>query len=438
MGKPSVVLPYLFPAEAVKLGSVLTNLEEPTQSKYVQDDLEISKEAKNLLISPGVSYKDLQQHDREAGLSAILQHISKATLSKTHLSSLALDTKRVLTYHLADSDNTFATVAGSNEFRTWLETTRKRKHTYFIVGIQTLADASIDINESRASEAAAEVRPPTDQAGVEVQLEAHAKKAAKRETHFISEGEQIWAIQYRQIKLDSFLAKDPSQIHLSSNQQWVAMIKTRSTKGTPIYTASLVDNDPGEDFQKVLLGADQPYFVSEEILKKCPGVQASQKPRHPPHGDAAAVTTARGSPAHSPRAGGSGGSSSSSGILPKTQNGRLHGIADPSRPQLRPSANKQSPSPQMNLRPDRQAALRPRSSLSNNSLSRGGPSARKIHVDPPIQKSNLRPTRKTRKPNGIVESGEPRHLLAVGRTGTNNGSDRQLPVRPAPGYRDRT
>ena len=44
----------------------------------------------------------------------------------------------------------------------------KRKHAYFIVGIQTLADASIDINESRAGQAAAEMRLPTDQAGLGV------------------------------------------------------------------------------------------------------------------------------------------------------------------------------------------------------------------------------------------------------------------------------
>lgn len=441
MKKTSAVLPYLLNAEAVTLGSVITSIERPLQRHYDQEDLGISEAAGTLLISPGVDYSDKRQQGADASCRVILQHLLQAKASATNLSGLALETKKVLTYDLRRPDETFDTLCGSEQFRKWITNLKMKKnsqHFYFVVGIQTLIDAKIDINKKKSVGGGATATIPTDAAGLSVQAGAQGQIGKQRVTHFLTEGEQIWGIYYREIKLTSRTVTDPSQLKLSTKQEWESMLQTRDEEGMKLDRATLVDGDSVPGFQSLSLLPGQLHLVPQTILENWPQIQASQQSQHPSQGSAASAATVHGSPLQSPQVGGSGHPSGSSSILSKTPDGGLRRAAglfcpNPYPKPPRPSANKISHVARRTLQPDGQATL------NTTPVSRRGPSVPGIHVDPPIQKAKPRAApRMIHRADETVESGGPSRVSDVGSGRSDNRADRPVPVRLAPQFRDRS
>jgi hypothetical protein len=212
------VLPRLLKRTAIDAGCVIANPEHPLQRKYTSSDIELSEAAGNLVITTGSTYKDLQRQDRGAGLSVLLAHLVKASLSGDAQRDFSLETKLVKTYELVDSDTVFESLCEEPAFQIWLEKTVKKSDAYFVVGMQTLADADIKLGTARkiAAEASAEVTEPSSGGGVNLNISGNVKDETGRDTNFTADEEQIYDIEVRKIKFGLFGSKEAETSHLST------------------------------------------------------------------------------------------------------------------------------------------------------------------------------------------------------------------------------
>jgi hypothetical protein len=260
-----VVLPHLLPLNAVSLGNIVSNREIPTQSKYISPELHISPEDGNVLSTKSSSYKDLQQHDQGVGLSVLLSRIFEAEAAGDVSRKLTLETKEVWTHVLDDSDGVFAVVCEDVGFQIWLEKTIKKKDAYFVVGIQIITDAMMDIGNKTSAKANASATLATGQPGADVQAKASANNTREGDTHFVAEDKQIFAIQYRKIVFDMFDPKDAEYAQLSTKQTWVSQLKTRDNDDggqPPKIRVALGDEEPVEGDFHVVSVREGDYFVA--------------------------------------------------------------------------------------------------------------------------------------------------------------------------------
>ena len=242
------VLPRLLNRTAIDAGCVIANPEHPLQRKYTSSDIEISENAGNLVITPGSTYHDLQRHDRGAGLSVLLARLVKTSLSADAQQDFSLSTKLVKTYELVDSDTIFESLCDEPAFQTWLEKTVKKSDAYFVVGMQTLADADINLGTAQKIDLEASVTVPEPTSGGSMNLNASGsvKDEKGRETAFTADGEQIYDIEVRKIKFGVFGAKEAENSQLSTKQVWLSTLRTRDSESDqPVQVQATLSDDEG-------------------------------------------------------------------------------------------------------------------------------------------------------------------------------------------------
>ena len=130
-----------------------------------------------------------------------------------------------------------------------------------MVGVQTLADAELEIKKGSKARAQASVTIPENQAGIQAEATLSTTDERERGAKFTADDEQIYAVQYRKISFDTFHPKDIDRAHLSTKQVWVSALKTRDNEDDqpPMIKVSLADEEWGEDFQ--LVSEDEAHLV---------------------------------------------------------------------------------------------------------------------------------------------------------------------------------
>jgi hypothetical protein len=230
MTAAALVLPHLLPREALECGSVVSNYKFPNQGKYK------AKPGNQVLVSNLADFRDLQKHDSGASLAAVLSRLLKISAEASAGNDLSLATKKVITYELDDSDAAFAALCKDETFQAWFSGKVKRGSLYFVVGMQTVADAVLGLDSEQIRAAAAGLTVATPQPGLEVRAQASARSNNARDTQFTAENEQIYAVLYRKIHFDVFAAKDVSTAFLSTKQFWKGTLTRTADESYTILT----------------------------------------------------------------------------------------------------------------------------------------------------------------------------------------------------------
>ncbi|KAK4890407.1 hypothetical protein LTR27_010935 [Elasticomyces elasticus] len=242
----SLALPQLLPYSALKLGNVVVDREDPMRSIYASPGLVVSEEEGNI---------DLGQHDRGAGLSVILSRILKASFAASRHRDHSIEAASVKTYIMKNAEDTvFPKLCDEDvQFQLWLEKTTRNKDAYFVVGLQTLVDADVGIGSARGISGTAGTSVSTGHPAADVEVEGTISTQAERDVSFTADGEQIFAVKYRKIRLNAFGTKDIDQAHLSSRARWQSRLNTRAKNPGPVpeLQASLAAEEANENLDIV-------------------------------------------------------------------------------------------------------------------------------------------------------------------------------------------
>jgi len=248
--RTGLALPHLLPYGALKLGNVVVDRERPMRSIYESPHLVVSEEEGNMVVVSGSRYTDLGQHDRGAGLSIILSRVFKASLAAFGHHDHSINAASVKTYIMKNAqDIVFPELCDDVQFQLWLEQVVRKRDAYFVVGLQTLADANIGTGSARGVGGTAGAPVAPGQPAADVEAKGTAMTQTERDVSFTADGEQIFAVEYCKIVLNPFRPTDIDQAHLSSRSRWQSRLKTRANQddSLAVVQASLAAEEANEN-----------------------------------------------------------------------------------------------------------------------------------------------------------------------------------------------
>ncbi|KAK6343909.1 hypothetical protein TWF696_007563 [Orbilia brochopaga] len=226
------VLSHLFPREGVQLGRLVTNPAAPHNQYCPQATIRYLKHDVHSVT--GKEFLDIRNKTTNSKLQLIIEAIVKILAGKDSDIQTRIADTVCITYLLDNSERKFKNLCASKEAKTFLETAyKKRKKVYMVTGIQTVTEASLWAEVKSESEVTGSATTgPAAAAGYAPDIRAVASHLEKkhRESGFIAEKEQIYAIQYRKIKfgLKNFFRGSPEiqETELEDGYRWEVMWNT--------------------------------------------------------------------------------------------------------------------------------------------------------------------------------------------------------------------
>ena len=262
---PLTVHSHLFPREGVQLGRLVTTVEMPQFSYYPTAKRHFLKGDVYSVASR--DFHPLKDKSKNTRLEAVLNSIASLMFGHAEDLGTKISNTICITYYLDNVDAKFTTMCKEKAARTWFENAfKRRKHVYMVTAIQTLTEASMelessDVNERKAmgSVPLAKVAGNPSPSGLgDLRLLAEYRKKKHVETGFVAEGEQIYAIQYRKVKFNLFSTRDVGEAYLEEGNRWKVMWKTMGAAPAGAKDA----------LEITLAGPDEP-LVEEDGVETC-------------------------------------------------------------------------------------------------------------------------------------------------------------------------
>jgi hypothetical protein len=268
MALATLVLQHLLPREAVSLGSFVRDVENPYQGVYKSPSLESYTESKDFSSTTGKNYKDLVSAQASAGAGAAVARVLRFGLKTESNKDNTLTTKKVQTYLLHDSDGKFDAIVGEEDAaKKWLEKSRsKGTSSYMVTGYQIISDAILKTAAERAHEGEASMKATDPNTGINAQLDVKGKIKEKTKAEFTAVNEQVYAVQYRKIRLNLLSSKDMDGARLEHKNRWQVFWKAKGAANNgvdDILEVDLVDTDLGDNYL-----SDRVLDTNEQIFYK--------------------------------------------------------------------------------------------------------------------------------------------------------------------------
>ncbi|KAF4427471.1 hypothetical protein FACUT_9588 [Fusarium acutatum] len=249
---PLTVHSHLFPRESVQLGRLVTTIKSPQNSYYPAGKKQFQEGDIYSVVNK--DFYDLRQKSKDSKLQAVLTSVASLLFqTEEHLDTKIQDTI-CLTYFLDNADTKFKEMCKDKVAREWFEDAfKKRRHVYMVTAIQTLIDANMSLDSNTAGKGEVEVKipaskvlgEPTGAAPLDPKLVAQHRARKHRETGFVGQGEQIYAIQYRKVKWQLFSSHNMETAFLEEGNRWQVMWKTMGAEKNTrdVLETTLEDDD---------------------------------------------------------------------------------------------------------------------------------------------------------------------------------------------------
>jgi hypothetical protein len=200
---------YFLPPSAIKLWRFVTNTDEPHR-----DDHDQSSAAGLSIIEKVVTqYNSADSLGAQRKFGTELTNFLSSSISSRTNASIHITTQQVKTYYLDNNGQWFRDIVKSEDVRRWIERTiDEGEDIYVVVGYHTILNARIT-EQSREQKlldgnlvvlissalAASGVVVPFGHV-VDPKLAVSGGHAEGLERHFVAQGEQIIAVQYRKVR----------------------------------------------------------------------------------------------------------------------------------------------------------------------------------------------------------------------------------------------
>lgn len=219
------------------MGRLVTTVKAPQSLYYPLGKCRFLKG--DIYSVPSRDFHALNKKSKNSKLEAVLTSVASALFHSTDDLETKITNTICITYYLDNADGKFTKMCQDKGARTWFENAyKKRKHVYMVTAIQTLTEASMELTGSNTAEAKGSgTLPASKLAGNpnparlgDPKVLAEHRTERHRETGFVAEGEQIYAIQYRRVKFGFLSSRNMDEAYLEEGNKWRIMWKTMGAK----------------------------------------------------------------------------------------------------------------------------------------------------------------------------------------------------------------
>ncbi|KAK7214329.1 hypothetical protein V2G26_002332 [Clonostachys chloroleuca] len=217
------------PLESVRLGRFIKNISHPNEGYHDPATIDVPG-----AIPSEFFCSRLNQQNHKAQFGSALTALLSAGFSKRLHSQVHLAPARGTNYSLDNSDAWFDNAVSLPDTRKWLENAALRaQKVYIIVGIQTLTDTSIILESVRGQRAGGQVSVPIGSfltaASTIMPFANLVDPSVHGENHnfesdqlcLLAPGEQVCALQYRQVKTRWLSSQLIEPLQLSTTRRWL-------------------------------------------------------------------------------------------------------------------------------------------------------------------------------------------------------------------------
>lgn len=238
--------------------------------------------------TPMVSYSEVISAEKKAGIRAALVRVGKFALAEAGQEETKIQSLCCMTYRLNNAGEWYDLMIGREDSRKWLQRmiVERGVKVYLVVGYRTLFNASVARAAMRERSGEAKLEVPLPEAVCEslaaaqeimgalkgdssLGLSASYKSTQGEQKSYRVPGEQVYAIEYRQIKFKWFSKKNMDASMLASQSRWEVRYETRGKEADEdnVVEAEMVDSM--EDDEEFFLhdqssDGDQVYFSEDE------------------------------------------------------------------------------------------------------------------------------------------------------------------------------
>jgi len=237
----TLILNHLHPRNAVDVGRLLLSIENPQQD-YYQPKLPTLSEG-GISVQRVEDFSTTLHQTKGTRLHAFLSNIFSTSFSAADDSITKVHSPLCMAYQLENCEDFFHAACSLLATRKWLERAlRKKRNVYLVSGFKTVTDAQImqEFGKSIAMEGTAQVPNnlaasavgviiPTGNA-LDVGASMSRTKQSSTEISFHAPGEQVFAIQYRKIKLARFSSEDLDKACLGRGTKWRIYLTARGAE----------------------------------------------------------------------------------------------------------------------------------------------------------------------------------------------------------------
>jgi hypothetical protein len=219
--------PVFHALEAVKLGRLITNIDQPHES-YHEPQIQLPPP----IVAPFFFNGQNQQGNKTSFGSALIKILS-AKISKEARVSIKIAADQATSYSLDNSEVCFDEALSTPETRAWIERTALRgRHIYLIVGVQTLTNPYIDLASATSGQGEAGLHISMALAAAtggafasvfqpgEPALEGKLIRSDVSQRRLTASGERVCALQYRRLKYRWLSFRSLKGMQLSKTRQW--------------------------------------------------------------------------------------------------------------------------------------------------------------------------------------------------------------------------
>ena len=227
---PFTVVPnsLLLPFEAVRLGRLVKRIDQPLEGYHEPFPSEVPTP-----IVSRFNFAERNQQGSRASFGSSLTALFSAAFSKLSSTGVHVEPTWCKTYALDNSDLWFDRAISHEETKKWIEKAAIRgSKLSMVVGMWTMTDTQFLQTTVREQELQGQAMAPVSlslaAAGAVVPLgglvdpSAHGDFAsfASNGTRIFAPGEQICAVQYRQIRYKWLSSRVVENLQLSKTRQW--------------------------------------------------------------------------------------------------------------------------------------------------------------------------------------------------------------------------
>jgi hypothetical protein len=216
----NVVRRALLPLQSVRLGRIVRNIEKPHDDYLDVGDL---VSADSIIFSTKSKYQQMEKREAESSFAGTLASLFSASYSKQDGSSTQVTAEKVTTYVLPNSTPYFRDIIQKDSARQWVKNSMEAGvDMYMITGFHTYLNARIIKGAATTADLAGQVRGPVTEALIKAGIIQAANgtgdaavdgtnlRVAGDRVEYVAAGEQICAIEYRQV----YFPKDVDQSSL--------------------------------------------------------------------------------------------------------------------------------------------------------------------------------------------------------------------------------
>jgi len=239
MKTSTLILNHLLPRKAVELGRLVTNIHDPIQDYCQPSPLPLPEEA--ISAQRLDNFATILENTKGSKLSAFLTQILTGTWSVSRGVTTDITATSYETRQLGNCEELLRLACKLESVRIWLErAARRKREVYIVCGLKILVDARICQSLVQSSEKGGSVQIPgaviMATAGVptfpfndslDVGMERNIKRASREKEEYLAEGEHIFAIQYRKVKIGKFSTSKVDPDYLLGGSRWKIYLSSR-------------------------------------------------------------------------------------------------------------------------------------------------------------------------------------------------------------------